>query len=1374
MVAGQIDSFIKIEIDNKRMPKKMEKGDRLALLNDANTLKKAFDEFLEMIKSFKVNERNFDNLISKYPDFFKDELFEENKKRVAGASAVVSNIYQWLYYMYKFYFSAKTVEPMQKLVDTKKAELQEAMDNLNVIKSKVADLKAKLEDVLEAKRRAESELFNALTEEKACKDKLDLAKRFTNALGSSSTRWEANIQEFENTLSLIIGDILIAAAFVSYCGPFPKKYREGIKQSFVDYVVLNNIPFTSSAKDPLNILTDDAEKAKWNNQKLPADPVSIENGAILCSSERWPLIVDPQLQGIKWIKEKEKDNGLCILRMNNKNLINKLGECIEDGKTFMIENLDEMIDATLAPVIARNSKKKGMARVFQLGNTEFVIHNKFKFLLHTKLSNPHYPPEIQAETAMINFTVTEDGLEDQLLALIVKMERPKLAKRKEEVIQEQNECKIKLRDLEDTILKDLNTPGDLLENKALIERLENSKVVSEQVNNVMRLSKEAEIEINESSNFYRPSATRGALIFFLMTELYKLHSFYNYSLESYIFVIRRAVNEVCQKWKSKLKSADEAAAEENSDQAKENNPGDEGDKKEDEIEEEMPDNLRHQRVLDLVTSITEFSYYYVKRGLFERHKLIFATLLTFRILLKDKKVNAEEMQFLIEGKKEKDIADIMNGLAGSNYLKEFQVAAVKGLEKLDYFSNLLDSLLSPSEITYWRKWLKDEKAESSDLPKSMQGSTSFQKLLIIRALRPDRITYAITNYIIETMTEKYIENLNFSMAETFKETSNLTPIFFVLFPGEDPTIKVEELGRTLGKTIKDGTFINIPMGQGQEEGANKSLIECSEKGKWIMLQNVHLMITWMKKFENDLEKYSANAHPDFRCFISSEPPGLPEMKIIPEPILQASIKVANEAPQDLKANLRRAWLNFNNQRLESCSKTNEFKSILFGLCFFHSLVIGRKKFGAIGWSRVYNFNEGDLTICADVLNNYLEKYEKVPYEDLRYIFGEIMYGGHITDGWDRRTNSSYLKVLIKPELLLGSNLAPNFKSPDPSRYDYDAYKKYIDEKLPQESPILFYLHSNAEISYLTSQGEYLFDSIFDVQGGSIGDASGKKKDDLSENIKRYTEKLISCSLFKLSEIKGKVKVLGPYDVVAVQECERINNIMSSLLKTLEELVKGLNGELNITDAMEDLSKSIRFNKLPEVWSNTAGYPSKKSLNFWFEDLIKRFEQLAEWTKELILPRSVNITLLCAPMSFITAVKQVTARSKGYSLDDLEIMTEVTNITEDEGIKETPATGVLIYGMFLQGARWEDPGSDIPGFLAEMTPKELDPKIPYMNVFALKIQDRITLGYYECPVYCTTLRGGTYIFTAYLKMESEESDPNKWVLAGVALVLSSDE
>ena len=88
-----------------------------------------------------------------------------------------------------------------------------------------------------------------------------------------------------------------------------------------------------------------------------------------------------------------------------------------------------------------------------------------------------------------------------------------------------------------------------------------------------------------------------------------------------------------------------------------------------------------------------------------------------------------------------------------------------------------------------------------------------------------------------------------------------------------------------------------------------------------------------------------------------------------------------------------------------------------------------------------------------MLFNYLSKYEVVPWDDLKYIFAEIMYGGHITDNWDRRTNSTYLKVLMRPELLQPNfNLGPNFKSPDPSKFDYEAYKEYIEKKLPIESP----------------------------------------------------------------------------------------------------------------------------------------------------------------------------------------------------------------------------------------------------------------------------------------------------------------------------------
>lgn len=317
------------------------------------------------------------------------------------------------------------------------------------------------------------------------------------------------------------------------------------------------------------------------------------------------------------------------------------------------------------------------------------------------------------------------------------------------------------------------------------------------------------------------------------------------------------------------------------------------------------------------------------------------------------------------------------------------------------------------------------------------------------------------------------------------------------------------------------------------------------------------MENWLKGInglEGMLETVFANSHPNFRVMLSSEPPPLPEMEIIPESILQSSVKVANEAPQYLKANLRRAYANFSQQFIDKCDKKpNEFKACLFTLCYFHSLVVGRKKFGSQGWSRVYSFNDGDLTICADVLYNYLSKYDVVPWEDLKYIFGQIMYGGHITDDWDRRTNTYYLKSLFKPELLLPNfNLLYHlFKSPDPAKLDYDGYRKHIEEKLPAEVPQMFGMHPNAEIGYLTLQCETLFDTILAIEGGTGGGGAGNKDEATMAIITELKGK--TPEGYSMLDLQAKIKDpkdKTPYVVVCLQECERMNILLGEIKRSL--------------------------------------------------------------------------------------------------------------------------------------------------------------------------------------------------------------------------------
>jgi len=186
------------------------------------------------------------------------------------------------------------------------------------------------------------------------------------------------------------------------------------------------------------------------------------------------------------------------------------------------------------------------------------------------------------------------------------------------------------------------------------------------------------------------------------------------------------------------------------------------------------------------------------------------------------------------------------------------------------------------------------------------------------------------------------------------------------------------------------------------------------------------------------------------------------------------------------------------------------------------LILGRIKFGSQGWSKVYNFNDGDLRICGDVLHNYLTKYEKVPYKDLQYIYGEIMYGGHITDNWDRRTNGTYLEMIIVPEIMLTTHqltMTVGFRSPDPMKFERESYERYINEKLPTEIPAMFGLHANAEINYLTTLGETIFSTILSVSGGG-GSSGGSGSDLIKKKIIELLEKLPED--FLMLDIMGKV------------------------------------------------------------------------------------------------------------------------------------------------------------------------------------------------------------------------------------------------------------
>jgi len=1127
--------------------------------------------------------------------------------------------------------------------------------------------------------------------------------------------------------------------------------------------------------DVVASLTTNADVAQWNADSLPADVVSTENGCIVCNSNRWPLIIDPQLQGISWIKQKESapERNLKIVRLGQHDLIQKLEIALENGYTILIENLGESIDAVLMPVIQRSTIARGNKQFIKLGDKECDFNPKFRLYLHTKLSNPHYPPEIQAETTLVNFTVTMMGLEDQLLNLVVEKERPDLASLSNSLVQQQNEFTIQMNQLEDDILHKLAAAeGDITENVELIEGLEKTKETCDIIQQKSELAKKTQRDILVTSEKYRSVANRSALLFFLMTDLVKIHTYYIYSLAAFQQVFYRGIE---------ISGSDGPT------------------------ESELTDDEKEAKVKarcdKLLNNITLSVFNYVRRGLFEADKLTVATLLTLKILVNDGKVDADEVEFLVNGGSSIDPGN-MGPL--QEWMPESIWAKVKALETLPRFKGFGDSMQSDSDE--WRDWFDTEQAEEAQIPGEISTILSaIDRLMLLRAMRPDRLMNSLASFVTNTMGKDYISQKPFSMSSAFEETNKRTPMFFVLFAGVDPTPWVEGLGKEKGISTENRRFVNISMGQGQEAPAEAVVKQFAQEGGWVMLQNCHLMSSWVPKLERLLEVVSEGAHEDFRCFISAEPPPMASMINMPESLMQSCIKVANEAPSDVQSNLIRAWDNFSPDIFESCNKPGQMKACLFSLCWFHAIVSGRRRFGQQGWSRKYSFNTGDLVICSNVLRSYLDANPIVPWDDLRYIFGEIMYGGHITDAWDRRTCNTYLQEYQQNGLFHELELAPGFKSPNPSDFDYDAYIKYTENSMPPESPLLFGMHPNAEIGFRTNSTEKLFFDILAMGGGSDGAGSGEGS---QRNAVRETMTYIQERLpeeFEMVSLSLKAKPLlegpaGPYIVVALQECSRMNALISEIRKSISDLDKGLKGQLNMSQAMEDLVSAFNMNQWPGrdpfskcMWEKLA-WPSQKNLSSQFSDMLLRVDQLAKWTEELETPKSIWLPGLFNPSSYLTAAQQVTARDTGVALDKMTIETHFTNMWDASDVKDYAKDGTYIQGLYLEGARWsqgegagdayEVSGTICSGYLCNSKLKELMSPAPVIYIKIVPIQqhwEASSVGFlrhdpqiYECPVYTTSFRGPTYVFMATLRIDDSASTVAKWTLLGVALLLQTND
>lgn len=1082
-------------------------------------------KFTEMIKTFKgedIEESVLDNVNKIINDYEAQFTIEVMAKQSQAAMFLTT----WLLNIIIFNKIFKNVKPLDDAKNKATEECEEKKKILAGVKEVVRQINEKVSALKRQLVEAEKEKQRVEADANQCQAKLQAADKLVVGLAGENKRWGENVVILkENTFS-IIGDVLLASAFVSYIGAFTSKFRQELwEKKWLPDIKDKKIPI-SEGITPLKILTTEARMAQWKNQGLPADFMSLENAAIITSCARWPLLIDPQLQGSIWIRGYCGEN-LQIIPMSQNKWIQMLITAIQMGKFVLIEGVQEEIDATLDPLLSRAIiKGKGNNYLLELGGDPIDYDPKFKLFLMTKIYNPHFRPELHAQCSLINFIVTESGLEEQLLAFVVNREKNDLELQKQELVKTQNEFKVQLDKLEESLLNTLSLADSstILENKELIENLDNTKKTAIEINQKTQLAKITEAEINKSREIYRPVASEGAMLYFLIISLNIIDHMYQYSLESFYTFYQIAMERTIAQ--------------------------------------------NDTRVEELRKTIRITIYQWVSRGLFERHKLIFLTLITFRLMQKkviDILYEPAQMDFLIKCIGKPGIENPLDWLPVTAW------DSIQGLIQLEEFKSFAHNMEIEGPLRF-KEWYNELAPETQKLPLDWKklDQMPFQKLLVLRCLRPDRITTALTSFIRGALPngDMFVEmdtKLSFSevLASAIEDSNVSTPIFFILSPGSDPVKEVEKLAK-LNKLETNKTFHYLALGQGQDEISKRRIEEGYKEGHWVMLQNIHLMPKWLQELEKILDSFSGESgggSTKFRLFLSAEP-----SIGVPIGILDRSIKLTNEPPAGLKDNMKRAWKYFSPGEIED--KDPKVKSILFALCFFHSTVIERRRFGPKGWNMSYPFNIGDLRDSYYVLNKYIEQNQggKVPFEDLIYIFGEIMYGGHIVDDWDRKLCKAYLEQIMNENLFDELELFPfiegknlSFRVPSPSTYD--KYLEHLETSLTQETPLAYGLHPNAEIGFRTFQCSGLFNTLLEVQPrDQVVEGDGvnlKSKNEIAADliVNLFENKGLKSCVFNLDDIKTRIDAdnKGPFQNVFLQEIEYMNNLLYEIIRYLQIL-----------------------------------------------------------------------------------------------------------------------------------------------------------------------------------------------------------------------------